>query len=125
MRLDFSGVKSFEAVPAGSYHVQVTSFTEETSKTSGNPMLKLELTIQTGEFTGQKVFTNLSLQPQALWKLKSFLDAVGMETEGAVDIDTNAVLGRELSVSVTVEEYEGKNNNKVDKFSTYTPAKRR
>jgi hypothetical protein len=54
------------------------------------------------------IFDNLSLQPQALFRLKSLCEALGIEADGATDLDFDDFVGQEVLVDVENETYEGK-----------------
>lgn len=68
-----------EPVPVGTYRVAVRKCEAKDARSSGKPTIAWELAIiEHPEFTGRKLFSNTSLQPQALWKLEEFLQALGV-----------------------------------------------
>jgi hypothetical protein len=125
MRLDFSGVKDFEAMPPGAYHVAITNVSLEDPK---NPKpdqpvyqyYKWELTVQEGEFEGRKLWMNTSLNPKGLFKLKELMVACGDEVEAEeIEFDPTKYLGKELTVGVSSREWEGRLQNDVGKMVPY------
>lgn len=118
--LDFNSIedKAFPAYPVGKYKVCVKAIRQEPSKASGELMLKVELEIVDGpagspEFAGKKLFANYSLQPHAAFRAKRFISSAGIPAERMNDFDDEELVGRELFVGVTVEKYNGKDQNRV------------
>jgi hypothetical protein len=118
--IDFSEVESFAAIPEDEYAVVV----EEVEMREGDkaPYLNWKLKVTEGEFEGRFQWMMTSLSPKALWRLKETLENLGIveeEFELEVDEDTNLVIQPELVglaaiAPVTVEEYQGKDSNRVD-----------
>jgi hypothetical protein len=121
IRVDFTGVSTgFEAIPAGKYHVKVTNGEmKESGPSSKNPgaqYVAWELTVQSGDFTGRKLFLNTSLLPKALFGLKGLLAAVGhidKEDQGEIDFEIEDVVGSDCVARVGVRKYEGEDRNDV------------
>lgn len=68
-----------ESIPDGKYTARVTKAMLATSKKSGDPMLKWELTIVAGDYEGRKLFRNNMLaNPENLKFLKKDLNTCGM-----------------------------------------------
>lgn len=114
VNLDLSGVEvSRRAIPEGTYAVVVNK-AELTKSREGNNMIKLEFEVTEGPHKGAKLFENCSLQPQALFKLKSVMLALGMNIpEGSFDLDTNDLVGLNCEVEVGHETYEGKKRARI------------
>ena len=122
MRVDLPGFgdvkSSMEAVPANKYLVVIAKGEDKLTKDGQSKIIAWDFEITEGEFKGRHVFTNTSLKPEALWNLKSLLEACGAEfDEGG--FDTEAVVGCQLQVNVVQEEYEGRPRNRV---TAYYPA---
>lgn len=113
INIDFSNVKSIEPLEEGTYLATITKAEETTAKSSGNPMIKVEYEV---EGTNNKLFDNFVLTDNALWKLKELFGALGYEDEQIVDFDINELIGQQVQLSVIVEEYEGKDVNRVKKI---------
>lgn len=111
IKVDFEGVESGggRAVKDGVYQATVDKV-EETESNEGNPLLKVEYKLK----NGARLYDNISLLPQALWRFKTLLECVGLEVEdGEMEIDPDDLIGKELKVEVTNERWEGKDRPKV------------
>lgn len=103
VNVDFSDVEEFEAVPVGDYVVEITEAEAKQSST-GKAMLTLQLTVkEPDEFEGRKLFDNLMLEGNALWRTKRALESImGDELpKGAYGLDTNELIGIQCGVYVT------------------------
>jgi len=67
---------SFAVVPNGTYLCQVVRCWEQASVASGEPTLYFDLMIMDGDYAGQTLRNQCSLQAQALWKLQQTLAAI-------------------------------------------------
>lgn len=106
--VDFTGVEAGgRPCPDGTFKAEITSFEQEESST-GNEMIVAKYKILTGKGKGAIIYDNLSLQPQALFRLKSLCEALGIEADGATDLDPEDFVGQEVLVDVENETYEGK-----------------
>ena len=117
LTIDLSSVETGQKTLAeGIYTVKVESATAETSA-SGNPYIKFIFQVIEGKSRGAKVFHNCSLQPQALFNLKSLLLAIGYEIpQGAFDLDLEDLLDLECEIEVAHETYEGKKKVRIIEF---------
>ena len=59
------------------------------------------------------VFLMTSLKPEALWNLKQFLKAAGVQWHSDGSFDTEDAMGQEVWVTIIKEVYEGNEQNKV------------
>lgn len=86
LKVDFTGVTVRKLVPEGRHSFEV----KEVKKDKGPNGEYLEVrsaVINDSDFEGAEIYDNLSLSPKALWRLKSFLDALGFETDGEIELD--------------------------------------
>jgi hypothetical protein len=115
--VDLTGVETgVKAIPEGTYSVKVAE-AEIVESQSGNPMVKIVFEVTEGKQKGSKLFENVSLQPQALFKLKALLLALGYDIpDGAFDLDVTELLDLECEVEVAHEKYEGKNRAKIVEY---------
>jgi len=115
--VNFKGVEGQNNVPNGDYKVKVLKVTEEEGDKAPYLMFKLE--IVEGKYKGTKLFHICSLSKQALWNLRSTLEAMGQEIpEAAIDIDLEELEGKVFGVTTEIEKYKGKPRSKVvDAFS--------
>lgn len=108
IKLDFSNVTggNFEPIPAGDYVVEIEKVENRTAK-SGNEMLSLTFNVMEGEYEGRKIFDLYVLTEKALWKLKDLLVAVGVDTEGMVDLDVDDLVGEVFVANIEIQESQG------------------
>ena len=114
--VNFSGVESGgRRCPDGTYEAEIISAELEESS-SGNPMIVAKWKITDGKFKGVQLFDNISLVPQALWKLKTLLEALGIEPQEedvAASEYASEMLEKGATIIVTNEKYEGEDRPKV------------
>lgn len=118
LNLDFSSVKGFDPIPESENYVfKIEKVEEKAAKTSGSPMLNLTVEVIAdefdGEYVGRKVFENYVLTEKCLWKLKQLLAAIGIDASGAVDLDTQELLGKTFTGSIIIQEYNGNEKNSI------------
>ena len=106
-KIDFSGVETFQTAPEGRHAAKITSV-EETTFQSGNDGFKVVFEITKGVGKGAKVYENYPLAENALWKLKSLLEAIKIKCDGRIQLDTDKMVGKVLEIEVSHEDYEGK-----------------
>lgn len=106
-KIDFSGVETFQKAPEG-IHAAIVASMEEATFQSGNEGFKVAFEITKGAGKGARVYENFPLADNALWKLKSLLEAVGIKCDGRIMLDTDKVVGKALEIEVYHEDYEGK-----------------
>lgn len=130
-KVDFSGVETgdFDALPSGTYHVKITDGelreAGENAKNPGSQFINWEFTVQAGEFAERKLWTNSSLLPQALFRLKQMFKATGHWTEADLEEDNFAfdiddAIGLDLKVVVSQRMYEGEKQNDIKRFKPIT-----
>jgi len=114
--INFSGVESGRRrCPDGYYNAEITSAELQESST-GNPMIAAKWKILDGKYKGVTLYDNISLVPQALWRLKTLLEAVGIDAqEEDVHAEEYAeeLVGTSANITVTNEKYEGEDRPKV------------
>ena len=118
LTLDFSQSgddrEEFGVLSPGRYEATVFNISREVGRSSGQPYLSFDFKLKD---SAQHLWHNFSLQPQALWAFKRFLIAMGFSAEelaGEVDVEIEEMLGKEVTLVVTVREYEGKDTNDVE-----------
>lgn len=81
VELDFSDVKDFapiaKGIPEGNYVLQVKKIELKDSK-KGNPMWVVDSAFTAGKYEGQQIREYLTLTTDALFKVKSWLEALGL-----------------------------------------------
>lgn len=121
--VDFTGIEAGgggggRLLPEGPIKLELTEIEEKEGEESGKPYLQLAFEVPDGEeFAGTKAWDNMSLQPQALWKLRGFLEAAGVETvDGPMDIDTDELIGVVVTANIIHEDYKGKMKHRIDGY---------
>lgn len=119
--VDFTGVEaSSRSIEDGTYLATVTSV-EEKESGDDQPYLLWKWQTKPKKGTGAVIFDNTSLQPQALWRLRLLLEAIGEEIiDGEMDLDPESYVGREAKLEITNEKYEGKNRPRITGFIALT-----
>lgn len=114
VNVDLSGVEAGrKTLPEGTYEVVVNEANQKSSK-EGNPMISFEFEVTSGANKGYKLYENCSLQPQALFKLKTLLMALGFDIPNkAFDLDLKDLVGLTCEVEVGHEVYEGKKRARI------------
>jgi len=109
---DLSTVKenSFMVLKAGTYTCKIVKAEETVAKTSGNPMIKLELMY---EEEGVRLFDNIPIMDKILWKVKHLVEGTQTTLLNG-ELDVNDLLGKYVDVKVKVEKDDcGDDRNKV------------
>lgn len=79
--------------------------------------LKWQFSVEGGKQDGASLYYNTSLAPQALWNLRSLLEAMGQDIpDDDTDMDPSDFEGLTLMVSVEHDTYEGKKQAKIVDF---------
>ena len=117
VNIDLSGVEvSKKVIPEGTYLVVVNEAKMGKSK-EDKPKVAFEFEVSEGPNKGFKLFENCSLQPQALFKLKSILMALEVDIpDGAFDLNLKDLIGLTCEVEVGHEVYEGKKRARILEF---------
>lgn len=119
--VDFTGVEAGGGsvlFPEGPQLFEVDDVTEEEGADSGQPYLAFVLKAVDGKYEGKKAYDNFSLQPQALWKLRGFMEAAGLEVEdGEMDLDLDEFKGVVVMADVVHEEYKGKPKTRINGYA--------
>lgn len=113
LNLDFSSVPSREPLEEDVYHLQIAKV-EETTSSTGNPMLKVEYNVLEVE-GNRKLWDNYVLIDKCLWKVKELFDALGIDTSELVEMDVTELVGLEVQAKVIQETYNGDVMNRVKK----------
>lgn len=117
--VDFTGIETGggRLLPEGDYLFEIEEVTLETSENSGADYLKFTLVVSDGKFKGAKAWDNFSLQPQALWRLKSLMETLEMEVpDGVTELDPKEFEGLIVGATVFHEEYQGKTKHKIGEY---------
>ena len=113
LNLDFSSVPSREPLEEGMYVLQVAK-AEETTSSTGNPMIKIEFDVLEVEGS-RKLWDNYVLIPSTMWKVKELFSALGLDTSSVVEMDITELAGLTVKAKVVQEIYNGDTVNRVKK----------
>ena len=115
VKVDMTGVESYSKASEGIHTAKVAEILEKTSQ-GGDDMLQFAFEIIKGDDKGSRVFESFVLTDKALWKLKSFLQAVGMKADGKLVLDLDKLLGKICDIEVFHEEYNGQKRAKISDY---------
>lgn len=118
IKLDFTNVSSaFDVLPAGEYDGKIVKAEHKLNKAKDGYYINFEWEVLNPENDKpMKVWDIASLKPQALWKLKEVMTAFGMDTEGELEIDLDDFIDQEATLTLAIDEYQGKEKNVVKKI---------
>jgi hypothetical protein len=100
--------------PEGDYHVKYTGFKTGRSKEKDTPYVRVMFKILDGKYKGETVSDFLYLSPKALWRIRTFLEAIGVAVpKKKVNINFKKYVGKELGITLVDDEYEGRVRSRV------------
>ncbi len=115
--VNMTGVESYTRCPEGEWLVRLASIEEATVQGSGDDALKAKFEVIKGQAKGNYVYETFSLGEKALWKLKSFLEAIGMKADGKMRINLDKLEGKVCIVEVIHDEYQGSKRAKIASYA--------
>lgn len=116
VKLDMTGVESYTRCPEGEWLAKLSSIEEGTVQGSGDDCLKARFEVIKGSAAGCAVFETFSLTEKALWKLKAFLEAIGMKANGKLSLDLDKLEGKVCIIDVIHDEYNGQKRAKIASY---------
>lgn len=116
VKVNMSGVESFTRCPEGEWYAKLKKAEMGEVQGSGDDCIKAQFEVIKGSAKGNTVFETFSLTEKALWKLKSFLDAVGMKSDGKLTLDLDKMEGKVCIIDVIHEEYNGQKRAKISSY---------
>ena len=116
VKLDMTGVESYTRCPEGEWLAKLSSIEEGTIQGRGDDCLKARFEVIKGSAKGCAVFETFSLTEKALWKLKGFLEAVGMKANGKLSLDLDKLEGKVCVIDVIHDEYNGQKRAKIASY---------
>lgn len=115
-KVDMTGVESYRRCPEGEHLAKLKKIDMGTIQGSGDDCLKAVFEVIKGDGEGCQVFETFSLGEKALWKLKSFLEAVGMKANGKFQLDLDKLEGKICILDVIHDEYNGQKRAKIASY---------
>lgn len=116
VKVNMEGVESFTRCPEGEWLAQLKKAEMGEVQGSGDDCIKAQFEVIKGSAKGNTVFETFSLTEKALWKLKSFLDAVGMKSNGKLTLDLDKMEGKVCIIDVIHDEYNGQKRAKISSY---------
>lgn len=115
IKVDMTGVETYSKVSEGIHTAKVVEILQKESQ-GGDDMLQFAFEVTKGKDKGNKVFESFVLTDKALWKLKSFLQAIGMKADGKLKIDLDKLVGKVCDIEVFWDEYNGQTRAKISDY---------
>ena len=94
LKVDMTGVESYTRCSEGEHLAKVKKVEMGTVQGSGDDCIKAVFEVLKGADKGCQVFETFSLSEKALWKLKSFLQAIGIKADGKQTLDLDKLEGK-------------------------------
>lgn len=116
LKVDLTGVESYTRCPEGEWLARVKKAEMGEVQGSGDDCIKAQFEVIQGSAKGNTVFETFSLSEKALWKLKSFLEAIGMKASGKLTIDLDKLAGKTCVIDVIHDEYNGTKRAKISSY---------
>lgn len=122
--IDFSEVKelSDEPLPVGAYYVEVEKASLDHGQ-DGKPFIQIQtVVVEPDEYAGRKLKDRLYLNPEALWRAKKALRAMGFDVDGSLDIAEilTEMPGKEIDVVTKIDTLP-LDGRKVSRINRYVP----
>lgn len=122
IKVNLTGVDAWEGgviLPPGSYYVRVSDAEEGTSS-GGDPQIQLQLKAIGGEHDGGEIRDWLVINARTLGKVKQVLTALGLPSDGELDLSAESFVGKACQIVVRNEPYDGKDRARVKAYSAST-----
>lgn len=106
----------FEPLPEAEYECIISKAEPTASKTSGAPMVKVELTVRKDveqEGGGRKIFDNIVFSEKAMFKVHQIAGVAGVQEAHNIEDFASKLYGKAVRIKTKNEEYQGKTNPKV------------
>lgn len=120
-KLNFEDVEAFVKCEEGEHIIKLVSLEEKTTA-NGDDMLTGKFQVVKGNSTGAIIYDNFVLTQKALWKLKLYLESLGVKADGKVLLDTEKLKGKVCIAVVSHEEYNGNEKAKIDTYKKFEKA---
>jgi hypothetical protein len=119
--VDFTGVEAGGLISEGLHTAEIVE-AEVRESSTGNDMINLKCKIFGDDPEAGRVFYHIcSLQPQALFNLRTVLQSIGHEVpEGVYEFNPQDMVGGVAQVEITHDVYEGKTRSKAASWGPVT-----
>ena len=116
LKLNMEGVERYTRCPEGEWLAKLTKIEMGEVQGSGDDCLKARFEVIKGSAKGNTVFETFALSEKALWKLKSFLEAIGVKATGKISLDLDKLEGKICIIDVIHDEYNGTKRAKISAY---------
>lgn len=116
LKVDMTGVESYTRCSEGEHLAKLKKIDMGTVQGSGDDCLKAVFEVIKGDDKGCQVFETFSLSEKALWKLKSFLSAIGVKNDGKLQLDLDKLEGKICTIDVVHQEYNGQKRASISSY---------
>ena len=116
LKLNMDGVESYTRCPEGEWLAKLTKIEMGEVQGSSDDCLKARFEVIKGSAKGNTVFETFALSEKALWKLKSFLEAIGVKSTGKFTLDLDKLEGKICIIDVIHDEYNGTKRAKISAY---------
>ena len=93
--------KTFICLPEGEYEAEIMTAENKVSKSSGYPMIELQLNCHAPNVAAAVRVFDYIVNPMSLWKLKSICRCCGMDFDDG-EIDEQLLVGKRMTVKLKV-----------------------
>jgi hypothetical protein len=108
-----------EPLPEAIYHIRADKAEFKKSKEKGNPMASVQFTVfgpdEAEEFHGRKLFENLMLSGEGMFRTRQLLEAAGHDEDFVLE-DTDQLVGLEVQAVVQVEKERKNPDNPTEVY---------
>lgn len=94
----------FTPVPEGKYKVKITDVEGGTTKSSGDEMWTVELTITLGQYVGRKIIDRFVFSEKGVGRVKLALKSIGQDVSKEREVRPVDIIDGECFVDVIIDE---------------------
>lgn len=108
-----------DTIPDGPYNLLITDVSEEMYKDNDKknaPYVRVEATVQDGDYAGYKMSDIMSFSPAAARRLTSFLKAIDEYDPEASEVDTDQWLGKTFIGDCAAKTYNERESMGITGF---------
>jgi hypothetical protein len=102
-------------VPENDYKLKILKLKKIRASEKDTPGIAVTVKIVEGKFAGKKLTDRLWITPKSLWRLRSLLEALGMEVpKKALKLPAKKIVGKEVGATIIDDDpYNGRIKSKI------------
>lgn len=102
-------------VPENDYRLKILKAKKIRASEKDTPGIAVTVKIAEGKFEGKKITDRLWITPKSLWRIRSLLEALGMEVpKKALKIPVKKLIGQEVGATIIDDDpYNGRIRSKI------------